>query len=275
MFHASAVLLRPLYHSISIVLSQVMPKQITVSKPMPNMSSYQKPIAKTVSTLALSVILTTGLVACDKPEPATTPQQQAKLSQLTNLPTTPSNETQTHIDEFAPKYVEIMQQLQNRLQKEYDSKIKQQNTASASGNDNASKPVTIKPIMKDETTLEKDYRNAIKELYNNKIPDLSANSVNTLINLATLLPASLEEADIAMRLDLKNPALARLMAQYHIWQTIEDRQSKDIKRLKAEQEQANIKRKQELEEITTEFSKTIENYDKQISKYEKKLKEFK
>lgn len=266
MFYASAVLLRPLYQSMS-VLSKISAK-ITLSQPMPKISKHHQ-LLKTVSTLSLSFILTTSLVACDKPEPATTPQQQAKLDQLSNLPTTPSNDTQTHIDEFAPKYVEIMQQLQSRLQKEYDSKTKQ-NTDTTNAN-----LVTIKPILKDEATLEKDYRNAIKELYNNKIPDLSANSVNTLINLATLLPASLEEADIAMRLDLKNPALARLMAQYHIWQTIEDRQSKDIKRLKAEQEQANIKRKQELEEITTEFSKTIENYDKQISKYEKKLKEFK
>ena len=123
------------------------------------------------------------------------------------------------------------------------------------------------PQLLSEDELIKRYQQAMKALYQPTATELSAQDIDTLLNIATLTPKLFEHPEIAERLTLKSPALGRLIIQYQVWQQIEIQQALDMQQLKQEQQQ-------EFATLMTKFDDTIKGYDEQIAKYEQTLKEF-
>lgn len=121
------------------------------------------------------------------------------------------------------------------------------------------------PEVLDEAQIKARYRSAFAALYSNQA--LSAQEVDTLINITTLLPELFEQPQLAQQLNDKSPALARLIVQQQIWRQIEAQQVIDMQRMKQDQQA-------EFESLMAKFNDTIKDYDKQIAKYEKMLKEF-
>lgn len=124
-----------------------------------------------------------------------------------------------------------------------------------------------KPIMLTDEQLINSYQQAMEALYQPVTSPLSAEDIDTLINIATLVPQLFEDAEIAGRLSAKSPALARLIIQHQVWEQIEAQQVLDMQQMKVEQQQ-------EFEALMTKFNETIKGYDEQIAKYEQTLKEF-
>ncbi|WP_352336314.1 hypothetical protein [Psychrobacter sp. 16-MNA-CIBAN-0192] len=124
------------------------------------------------------------------------------------------------------------------------------------------------PQLLPEDELIKRYQQAMEALYQPTATALSAQDIDTLLNIATLTPQLFEHPEIAARLTLKSPALGRLIVQYQVWQQIEVQQALDMQQLKQTQQQ-------EFETLMTKFDDTIKGYDEQIAKYEQTLKEFK
>ena len=125
-----------------------------------------------------------------------------------------------------------------------------------------------KPVLLTEEQIIKRYEQATEALYQPVTTPLSAEDVDTLINIATLVPQLFEDAEIAGRLSAKSPALARLIIQHQVWEQIEAQQVLDMQQMKQNQQQ-------EFEMLMEKFNETIEGYDEQIAKYEQTLKEFK
>ena len=125
-----------------------------------------------------------------------------------------------------------------------------------------------KPVLLAEEQIIKRYEQATKALYQPVTTPLSAEDVDTLINIATLVPQLFEDSEIAGRLSAKSPALARLIIQHQVWEQIEAQQVLDMQQMKLNQQQ-------EFEMLMEKFNETIEGYDEQIAKYEQTLKEFK
>ena len=125
-----------------------------------------------------------------------------------------------------------------------------------------------KPVLLTEEQIIKRYEQATKALYQPVTTPLSAEDVDTLINIATLVPQLFEDSEIAGRLSAKSPALARLIIQHQVWEQIEAQQVLDMQQMKQNQQQ-------EFEMLMEKFNETIEGYDEQIAKYEQTLKEFK
>ncbi|WP_131668571.1 hypothetical protein [Psychrobacter pygoscelis] len=121
------------------------------------------------------------------------------------------------------------------------------------------------PEVLDEAQIKARYRSAFAALYSNQA--LSAQEVDTLINITTLLPELFEQPQLAQQLNDKSPALARLIVQQQIWRQIEAQQVIDMQRMKQDQQA-------EFESLMAKFNDTIKDYDEQIAKYEKMLKEF-
>ena len=132
------------------------------------------------------------------------------------------------------------------------------------------KRISLEPrepnILTDEQIIER-YQQAMQALYQPAATPLSAQDSDTLINIATLLPQLFEHPEIAERVAIKSPALARLIVQHQVWQQIEAQQAIDMQQMKLTQQQ-------EFETLMTKFNDTIKDYDEQISKYEQTLKEF-
>ena len=132
------------------------------------------------------------------------------------------------------------------------------------------KRISLEPrepnILTDEQIIER-YQQAMQALYQPAATPLSAQDSDTLINIATLLPQLFEHPEIAERVAIKSPALARLIVQHQVWQQIEAQQAIDMQQMKQKQQQ-------EFETLMTKFNDTIKDYDEQISKYEQTLKEF-
>ena len=124
-----------------------------------------------------------------------------------------------------------------------------------------------KPVMLSEEQLIERYQQAMDALYQPVTTPLSAEEVDTLINIATLVPQLFEHAEIAGRLSAKSPALARLIIQHQVWEQIEAQQVLDMQQMKIDQQQ-------EFERLMAKFNETIKGYDEQIAKYEQTLKEF-
>ncbi|WP_201586883.1 hypothetical protein [Psychrobacter sp. HII-4] len=124
-----------------------------------------------------------------------------------------------------------------------------------------------KPIMQTEDEIIDSYQQATAALYQPVITPLSADEVDTLINIATLVPQLFEHAEIAGRLSAKSPALARLIIQHQVWEQIEAQQVIDMQQMKLNQQQ-------EFEALMAKFNETIKGYDEQIAKYEQTLKAF-
>ena len=125
-----------------------------------------------------------------------------------------------------------------------------------------------KPVMLTDKQIIDSYQQAMEALYQPVTTPLSAEDVDTLINIATLVPQLFEDAEIAGRLSAKSPALARLVIQHQVWEQIEAQQVIDMQQMK-------INQQQEFEMLMAKFNETIEGYDEQITKYEQTLKEFK
>ena len=124
-----------------------------------------------------------------------------------------------------------------------------------------------KPVMLTEDQIIESYQQAMESLYQPVTTPLSAEDVDTLINIATLAPQLFEHAEIAGRLSAKSPALARLIIQHQVWEQIEAQQVIDMQQMKLNQQK-------EFETLMTKFNDTIKGYDEQIAKYEQTLKEF-
>ena len=124
-----------------------------------------------------------------------------------------------------------------------------------------------KPVMLTDEQIIDSYQQAMETLYQPVATPLSAEDVDTLINIATLVPQVFEHAEIAGRLSAKSPALARLIIQHQVWEQIEAQQVIDMQQMK-------ITQQQEFETLMAKFNETIKGYDEQIAKYEQTLKEF-
>ena len=123
-----------------------------------------------------------------------------------------------------------------------------------------------KPIMLTEDQIIESYQQAMDALYQPVTTPLSAEDVDTLINIATLVPQLFEHAEIAGRLSAKSPALARLIIQHQVWEQIEAQQVIDMQQMKLNQQK-------EFEALMTKFNETIEGYDEQNATYEQTLTE--
>ncbi|WP_201554336.1 hypothetical protein [Psychrobacter sp. 72-O-c] len=124
-----------------------------------------------------------------------------------------------------------------------------------------------KPIILDEEQIIERYQQATEALYQPVTMAFSDQDINTLLNIATLVPQLFEHAEIAGRVNAKSPALARLIIQHQVWEQIEAQQVLDMQQMKLDQQQ-------EFESLMTKFNDTIKGYDEQIAKYEQTLKSF-
>lgn len=124
-----------------------------------------------------------------------------------------------------------------------------------------------KPIILTEDQIIERYQQATGALYQPVVTPLSTEDIDTLLNIATLVPELFEHAEIAGRLSAKSPALARLMVQHQVWEQIQAQQVSDMQQMKLNQQQ-------EFETLMAKFNETIKGYDEQIAKYEQTLKEF-
>jgi len=104
---------------------------------------------------------------------------------------------------------------------------------------------------------------------------MAAQDIDTLLSVATLTPQVFNNAELAERLVIKSPALARMLKQYQIWEQIERQQSAELEALKQSQIEEQQKQVAEFDRLATEFNEKIEDYDKQIEQYQQKLKQFK
>lgn len=132
------------------------------------------------------------------------------------------------------------------------------------------KRISLEPrrpeVLTEEQIIER-YEKAMQALYEPVTTTLSAEDTDTLLNIATLVPQLFEHTEIAERVSVKSPALARLIIQHQVWQQIEAQQALDMQQMKLTQQQ-------EFEGLMTKFNDTIKDYDKQIAKYEQTLQEF-
>lgn len=124
-----------------------------------------------------------------------------------------------------------------------------------------------KPEVLTEAQIIERYQQATQALYEAATTKLSPQDTDTLLNIATLVPQLFEHTEIAERLSVKSPALARFIIQHQVWQQIEAQQALDMQQMKLTQQQ-------EFEGLMKKFNETIEDYDKQIAKYEQTLQEF-
>jgi hypothetical protein len=124
-----------------------------------------------------------------------------------------------------------------------------------------------KPIILNEEQIIERYQLAMEALYQPVATPFTDQDVDTLLNIATLVPQLFEHAEIAGRVSAKSPALARLIIQHQVWEQIEAQQVEDMQQMKVDQQQ-------EFESLMTKFNDTIKDYDEQIAKYEQTLKEF-
>ncbi|WP_406947475.1 hypothetical protein [Psychrobacter aestuarii] len=130
--------------------------------------------------------------------------------------------------------------------------------------------VTLEPRAPEqlaETDIIEQYQDAMKALYAPADTPLTAAQMNTLLNIASLVPSLFEHTEIADRLVLKSPALARLVVQHQVWQQIEAQQAIDMQNMKKAQQA-------EFETLMEKFNSTIKDYDEQIEKYEQTLKSY-
>ncbi|MCC3345977.1 restriction endonuclease subunit S domain-containing protein [Psychrobacter sanguinis] len=119
------------------------------------------------------------------------------------------------------------------------------------------------------------YNEAMQSLYLADETPISAQAIDTLLSIATLTPQVFNNAELAERLVIKSPALARMLKQYQIWEQIERQQSAELEALKQSQIEEQQKKVAEFDRLATEFNEKIEDYDKQIEQYQQKLKQFK
>ena len=123
------------------------------------------------------------------------------------------------------------------------------------------------PKILTQAQLVERYQQAMQALYQPATTALSAQDIDTLLNIAALSPQLFEHTEIAQRLSTKSPALARIIVQHQVWKQIEAQHVQDM-------QQMQLAQQQEFETLMAKFNDTIKGYDAQIAKYERLLKEF-
>ncbi|WP_201508388.1 hypothetical protein [Psychrobacter alimentarius] len=124
-----------------------------------------------------------------------------------------------------------------------------------------------KPTMLTEEQIIDRYQQVMDALYQPVTTPLTAEEIDTLIDVATLVPQLFEHAEIAGRVSAKSPALARLIIQHQVWEQIQAQQIVDMQQMKVDQQK-------EFETLMSKFNDTIQGYDEQIAKYEQTLRQF-
>lgn len=123
------------------------------------------------------------------------------------------------------------------------------------------------PEILNEDEIRERYQSAMESLYEPAVTPLSAQNIDTLLTIATLIPQIFEHEEIAKQLSVKSPALARLIAQHQVWEQIEAQQAASMQQMKIDQQA-------EFETLMSQFNETIKGYDEQIAKYEQTLESF-
>lgn len=124
-----------------------------------------------------------------------------------------------------------------------------------------------KPTMLTEDQIIDRYQQVMDALYQPVTTPLTEEEIDTLIDIATLVPQLFEHAEIAGRVSAKSPALARLIIQHQVWEQIQAQQIVDMQQMKVDQQK-------EFETLMNKFNDTIQGYDEQIAKYEQTLRQF-
>lgn len=290
-----------------------------------NASSWQSP---TLLMAALAgVLFLTGCQQSDTQPVLENTQPTEKTAAEDSKPMKKSDSAAARIEQFQPIYVVQAQNLQRRLQAEYESlqaadtsdsenslltdpavdSNGMANEVEASANtDNSVEPsmapntaidsetglateedintstevgerdLTVlkrisleprKPTMLTEDQIIDRYQQVMDALYQPVTTPLTAEEIDTLIDVATLVPQLFEHAEIAGRVSAKSPALARLIIQHQVWEQIQAQQIVDMQQMKVDQQK-------EFETLMKKFNDTIQGYDEQIAKYEQTLRQF-
>lgn len=290
-----------------------------------NASSWQSPTLL-MAALAGALFLTGCQQSDTQPVPENT-QPTEKTAAEDSKPMKKSDSAAARIEQFQPIYVVQAQNLQRRLQAEYESlqaadtsdsenSLLTDPAAASNGaaNDaemNANTDNNIEPSVAPNTAIDSEtglateedintstevgerdltvlkrisleprkptmltedqiidrYQKVMDALYQPVTTPLTAEEIDTLIDVATLVPQLFEHAEIAGRVSAKSPALARLIIQHQVWEQIQAQQIVDMQQMKVDQQK-------EFETLMNKFNDTIQGYDEQIAKYEQTLRQF-
>ena len=290
-----------------------------------NASSWQSPTLL-MAALAGALFLTGCQQSETQPVPENT-QPTEKTAAEDSKPMKKSDSAAARIEQFQPIYVVQAQNLQRRLQAEYESlqaadtsdsenSLLTDPAAASNGaaNDaemNANTNNNIEPSVAPNTAIDSEtglateedintstevgerdltvlkrisleprkptmltedqiidrYQQVMDALYQPVTTSLTAEEIDTLIDIATLVPQLFEHAEIAGRVSAKSPALARLIIQHQVWEQIQAQQIVDMQQMKVDQQK-------EFETLMNKFNDTIQGYDEQIAKYEQTLRQF-
>ena len=290
-----------------------------------NASSWQSPTLL-MAALAGALFLTGCQQSETQPVPENT-QPTEKTAAEDSKPMKKSDSAAARIEQFQPIYVVQAQNLQRRLQAEYESlqaadtsdsenSLLTDPAAASNGaaNDaemNANTDNNIEPSVAPNTAIDSEtglateedintstevgerdltvlkrisleprkptmltedqiidrYQQVMDALYQPVTTSLTAEEIDTLIDIATLVPQLFEHAEIAGRVSAKSPALARLIIQHQVWEQIQAQQIVDMQQMKVDQQK-------EFETLMNKFNDTIQGYDEQIAKYEQTLRQF-
>ena len=290
-----------------------------------NASSWQSPTLL-MAALAGTLFLTGCQQSDTQPVPENT-QPTEKTAAEDSKPMKKSDSAAARIEQFQPIYVVQAQNLQRRLQAEYESlqaadtsdsenSLLTDPAAASNGaaNDaemNANTDNNIEPSVAPNTAIDSEtglateedintstevgerdltvlkrisleprkptmltedqiidrYQQVMDALYQPVTTPLTAEEIDTLIDVATLVPQLFEHAEIAGRVSAKSPALARLIIQHQVWEQIQAQQIVDMQQMKVDQQK-------EFETLMNKFNDTIQGYDEQIAKYEQTLRQF-
>ncbi|MGP5514395.1 hypothetical protein [Psychrobacter alimentarius] len=290
-----------------------------------NASSWQSPTLL-MAALAGALFLTGCQQSDTQPVPENT-QPTEKTAAEDSKPMKKSDSAAARIEQFQPIYVVQAQNLQRRLQAEYESlqaadtsdsenSLLTDPAAASNGaaNDaemNANTDNNIEPSVAPNTAIDSEtglateedintstevgerdltvlkrisleprkpnmltedqiidrYQQVMDALYQPVTTPLTAEEIDTLIDVATLVPQLFEHAEIAGRVSAKSPALARLIIQHQVWEQIQAQQIVDMQQMKVDQQK-------EFETLLNKFNDTIQGYDEQIAKYEQTLRQF-
>ena len=290
-----------------------------------NASSWQSPTLL-MAALAGALFLTACQQSETQPVPENT-QPTEKTAAEDSKPMKKSDSAAARIEQFQPIYVVQAQNLQRRLQAEYESlqaadtsdsenSLLTDPAAASNGvaNDaemNANTDNNIEPSVAPNTAIDSEtglateedintstevgerdltvlkrisleprkptmltedqiidrYQQVMDALYQPVTTPLTAEEIDTLIDVATLVPQLFEHAEIAGRVSAKSPALARLIIQHQVWEQIQAQQIVDMQQMKVDQQK-------EFETLMNKFNDTIQGYDEQIAKYEQTLRQF-
>lgn len=97
---------------------------------------------------------------------------------------------------------------------------------------------------------------------------------HTLLDMSTFVPDVFQDKEINQRLQIHDPALARLVNQHLVWRQQQIALQQQVKENAQKQIQAKKQRDKEVNEQLKAFDETIANYNKQIATYQALVKDF-